>query len=262
MTFIPNRDFLLEVGKGTVTGHTGQNISGAANDIDTNAVADIWDGSSSSFNNAFLLWVPFTVAQTVDVFSDDSNDNIVGTGAQQVLIKGLDQDWNPVEEVLDLNGTTAETTVSTYIRINYVEVISFGTSGINEGTIEFEGSIDGTLECAILEGVGETKHSRYSIPANHYVVVTNIWASVTRGNPSNVSYTANFLKRENADQTNSGIVTIEEPGVFVNRSDYTHKYNPPRRFEEKTDLWFRATDCTDNNTSVDAGFDLVLVTIT
>lgn len=87
-----------------------------------------------AFNSPSLY--PFlTVAQVLNVSSDNVSDTLAGTGARTIRIEGLDANYEVVLETVNLNGQTAVPTVNSYLRINAVTCTSFGTSERNEGSI-------------------------------------------------------------------------------------------------------------------------------
>lgn len=87
-----------------------------------------------------------TVAYTLAVISDSTNDAGAGTGAQTVLVQFLDANWNAHTALYTMNGQTAVTvptqvdgianaTPQTAIRINGMEVVTAGTGLANAGNI-------------------------------------------------------------------------------------------------------------------------------
>ena len=121
MSYLTNTNFYLEVAKGNVGGHSIVNKFGHS--IATIAGDDIWGGASpySFFPAAAVL---------VDIVSSDANDNGTGpSGALTVLVQGLDENWDHVEEEVTLNGLTPVTTMTTtFIRLFRAQVITSGSS--------------------------------------------------------------------------------------------------------------------------------------
>lgn len=69
------------------------------------------------------------------ISSDDEDDVKGGDGGYRIYIEGIDQFWAPVDEILFLDEQTAVQTVESYMRINWLEVISAGPLGHNKGNI-------------------------------------------------------------------------------------------------------------------------------
>ena len=75
-------DFFLAVAKGDFTGYTNVSKFGSNPDIKSSGFETIWDGSNL---------YPFpTAADTLDVVSNDANDDDGNTGARTIEIQGLD----------------------------------------------------------------------------------------------------------------------------------------------------------------------------
>lgn len=75
ITLAPGSDFMLEVAKGGVPGHSHINKFGRNSDIDTDTdPEDVWDGGS--------LWVPPTAARIHDITSTSASDagTVVSSG--------------------------------------------------------------------------------------------------------------------------------------------------------------------------------------
>jgi len=73
--------------------------------------------------------------RTLSVASSSVNDTITGTGAQTIIVGGLDETFNVVRETLSLNGQNPVNTVNQYFRINDLFVVNSGSSNKNEGFI-------------------------------------------------------------------------------------------------------------------------------
>jgi len=82
-----------------------------------------------------------TPAESFDIVSSDSNDNIVGDGARVVMVAGLDADYNEQTEVVELDGTTLVQTVFDYIWPHTLVVIDAGAQGANIGIVTLSNSM-------------------------------------------------------------------------------------------------------------------------
>jgi len=103
---------------------------------------------------------PFpTSAQALTLVSDDAGDTM------DVLIEGLDADWNPITETVTLSGLTEVSTTYSFYRVNNAQI----TSGENAGDIIVS---SGTDTVAIIQaGKGVHQAAVYSIPAGHRLYV-------------------------------------------------------------------------------------------
>jgi hypothetical protein len=116
-----------------------------------------------------------STAVTVDVVSDDANDDVAGTGARTLRIQGLDGSYNLAEETVDMDGTTTVTTTQTFLRVFRMSVETAGSSGNNEGTITVTYTGGSDVAATITAGNGQTLMAVYTIPAGKtgYFVAMN-----------------------------------------------------------------------------------------
>lgn len=75
----------------------------------------------------------FDAAYALDVSSSSAAD--VTTGAKTIEIYGLDAGWNPVSEIVTLNGQTKVTTTTLFRRVFAAIVQTSGTGRLNAGDI-------------------------------------------------------------------------------------------------------------------------------
>jgi hypothetical protein len=76
-----------------------------------------------------------TSAVTMFVSSTSANDANGGTGANSILIQGLDENYDEIEETVFLNGQTQVATQLAYLRVYRAFVTLAGTGGTSGGTI-------------------------------------------------------------------------------------------------------------------------------
>ena len=118
----------------------------------------------SNGGSAVLL----TSAETLDVVSDDANDDLTGTGAQKIEIQGLDANFTEISETVDLDGTTPVTTTNSFIRFfrAFVTQVGSATESTNLGELTISASTTTTATLIILAEEGQSQTAQYTIPAN------------------------------------------------------------------------------------------------
>lgn len=142
--------FHFQVGRGQITGHTVVNINGFQV-----AVPD--DG------NFYPLWENTTAyvfpssAITMVMKSSASGDTAV-----TVRISGLDINFNPISEVVALNGTTGVNTVNQYYRVNALTSVT----GNATGTVTLTDTGAANTYAQINPGLGRSQMTVYTVPAN------------------------------------------------------------------------------------------------
>ena len=124
----PRLPYNLAVQKGLVS--NARLIHGFFDSPDlTTTEKTIWAGPG--------IYVYPTAAVQMTISSSDVDDTAAGAGLQQVLINGLDANYNEISETIILNGQTPVTTVNSYFRIQGTGMIgtAAGASEFNEGII-------------------------------------------------------------------------------------------------------------------------------
>ena len=209
----------------------------------------LWDGNSN--------YVFPTSADKVTLTSDDTDDAVGGTGARTVRIFGLDENWELVDEILDVGATS----VNNYIRVFRMYVQTCGThlfpydnshTGNNIGTLTC--THNGTNEpiAIILPAMGQTLMAIYTIPAGYKALLVS--AHTTNGkNADAIGY---FYCRNNTIQDSAwrckGIRDMYRNEVGI-------KHTIPSNIGEKTDIMF-AVEGSGGNT-VSGTFELELIKI-
>ena len=129
----PSLDFYLQVRKGRVRGHSSILMSGEYSNLSTSD-STIWP------EGGLVTWPSAATQMTLS--SSSTNDDEGSTGATNVMITGLDEDFNILTESVALDGQTGVTTTASFYRINKLQVVGAGSNGANEGNIYIgEGTI-------------------------------------------------------------------------------------------------------------------------
>lgn len=147
-------DFFLEVSKGNITGYSSL----------------FWGGINTTVPNTYESVVPWsdtyvfpTSASSLAVSSTSTNDNSAGTGARQIAVNGLDENYAELTEVLTTDGTSTVMTTNDFLRVNTANVISSGTLNVNEGDIDIVHGTD--ILARIVAEDGQTNQTNYTVPA-------------------------------------------------------------------------------------------------
>ncbi len=157
MTYIGNRDFLTEVAKGNVNGHSLVRKFGINLDIPNAATyEDVW---SPSVNK---VWQ--TSDQSLEVVSSDADDTSAGTGARTIRVFTLDASHDEAQQDVTMNGTSAVAMTGTHIEAYRAYVLTAGTTETNEGVIDIQVASAGDILAQIPAGYGQTEQAMYIIP--------------------------------------------------------------------------------------------------
>ena len=133
---------------------------------------DIATSYETVFNNGGGIYTFPTEALTLTVVSSSASDTM------PILIQGLDTDYEPITDVVTLDGTTSVTSNIQFYRINNVTILS----GNNVGNISLT---NGGTTYAYIEAVyGTTQGIIYTTPARHalYISTAHFTSGTVNGN--------------------------------------------------------------------------------
>jgi hypothetical protein len=234
--------FYLAVQQGKVPGYTMINKFGYNPSIGSGAFETIWETGND------YPWQSSAV--TVDVVSDNTNDDVAGTGARTLRIQGLDSSYNLVEETVDMDGTTTVTTTQTFLRVFRMSVETAGTSGNNEGTITVTYTGGSDVAATITAGNGQTLMTLYTIPAGYtgYLLSMNI----SSGKDQEMEF--KFIQRDNG-VANAAFQTKQF--LDVRGGQTTVIFNAINIIPQKSDIYVSGK--ASSTSSASASFDLLLV---
>ena len=166
-----NKDeFYFNVSKGKFNNYSTITKFGEAPNVGSTEVT-LWDESS------LYPWPTSALAMTL--VSNNVNDSISGTGARKVVVYGLDNQYNEIFEIVELNGTTPVPLINSYFRNFRMIVIDAGSTGSAQGKISLQNS--GTIYASILNGNNQTLMGVYSVPANHTAYIISASSSSSSG---------------------------------------------------------------------------------
>ena len=179
-----------------------------------------------------------TTAVTLDVVSSSANDIFPsGSGVNLLLLIGLDNDFNHLQEVVALNGTTTVTTTNSFIRLNQVVILNSGSQNNGAGgDIQITNS-DIWAQCF----TGELGFfiGSYTVPAGHTLIARNLifWASEG----------ADIEIRSFIDAPASGVPFNNPLTFYVNANSWSYE-GLPFPIPEKATLFFRGKTSSGGQT--------------
>ena len=238
----------LAISRGHSIGYRTLYKFGYNPDVDTQEET-VW-GNAGNY-----IWLDSAV--TMFVSSTSANDSGTGIGARTILIQGLDEDYNEIEETITLNGQTQVTTQLSYLRV-YRAFVTL--AGSNEGTsgviyIGSSGATGGVPNSTVYASISignQTQIAAYTVPAGYtlYVDEINFTAAVSQAQK------LVHCKFNSRDYGSNVFRTRFVQVIQSNQLIQSFKY--PQGFAEKTDLECRVSTDT-NNTAIGASFQGVLI---
>lgn len=179
MSSFGDKNFLLEVAKGNVTGHSLVSVFGKNPLVGSTAIEDIWDPGGVRTDP--------TANETWEALSDDANDTSAGTGARTLRSVYLDDLYAEKTTDTTMNGVTPVTMPADMFRHIRTRVLTKGTSAGNEGNITIRVSGVGATRAQInapnANGKGQenrTLDSHYTVKAGHTAFVAKFLGGINK----------------------------------------------------------------------------------
>ena len=191
------KDFLTEVQKGNVEGHSGIFRAGRIEDAGI---------ALNSISFGITGIVPKkSVASQFHVSSASVNDTLAGSGAEAVFLAGLDADFNEQGEIIVLDGTSVISSVNDYIGFPLTLAVTHPTGG--QYPLFTERAAQG--EITVYDDVGENTpvmkigisgglslnfglHAAYIVPLGHTLFIHQFTAGSNEGKDALVSARVQF----------------------------------------------------------------------
>lgn len=250
MSYIKTTNFSLEVAKGNVPKHGLITKFGHNNDIDTGSTPeDIWNTGGA--------YVAPTAARVHAIVSTSVNDTSAGTGARTVLLYGVDATYARITETVTLNGTTPVNTVSSYLHIHLIQVRTVGSGGVNAGLITATAATDATVTCSVAVGEGQSESSVYLVPLGYTAYIMRIRSRMNTATANSAATVGLYTIPFGFSMQLKTQMGINNSGSSFVELDYSS--SAPFIVPEKSWIRLRCTSVTNNNTSVEAEYDLILV---
>jgi hypothetical protein len=253
MSYLGDKDFLVEVQKGNVAGHSMVHKFGRNDSIPNGSWAHV---SQTPFAVANFR----TSASTVRVKAGgDAADTSGGAGARTVKVQGIDSAFAETTETITLAGALASSaTTASFWRIHRAWVDTTGAyGGTSTANIVVEDSGGAADLITIIAGEGQSQYAGFTIPTGK----TGYLLSVHLAVDSNKTADFRMFTRQNID-------TVSAPFIPKRLKKYwdgiegSLLYRPrapeAAGLSGKTDIWFEAFgDGAASEVSVD--FELILV---
>lgn len=232
MTYLADRDFLIQVQAGNVAGHSmvhkfGRNFS-------------VPNGSWEFVNLLRFTGWPLSAATTVRVKAGgNAADTAAGAGAREITVQGIDDSFNEVSEALATAGASASAaTTTSFWRIHRAWVSSVGTYGdANTGVVTVENGAGGTDLIRIAAGKGQTQFTGWSVPIGKTAYLLSMHVQVD----TNLSANVRVYTRANIDDTTAPMDSKRLRLFFAVKGNFVYSPKGPELvISAKSDFWVEA----------------------
>lgn len=243
-TKVAQPEYLSALSMGMVPGARAVQIQGINPDIDTATLPE----STVPFGGLY----PFqAAAQALQAVSTSADDSAAGLGVRTILVQGLGNAHEELNEVVTMNGLTPVALVNQYRRINGVTslTVGAGTTGTNVGTITIQTTIGAIPQAQIPIGYGRNQCCIYTVPAGYNLWVIDGFASLLDvSNSAALAITFQFYGRDYLGPWISRFL------FTVSNMTPTYNIRPPvmRAMPPGADLTLRVTNASASNLLVTA----------
>ena len=215
----PTPHLLFDIAKGKMYDSEAVNIFGFNRDV-RQSFETVWnDGDSYAFP---------TSALTMTIVSSSASDTM------NVLVSGLDANYDQISETVTLTGTSAVTLSTQFYRINSAVILA----GNNVGNITIA---NGGVTYAFIEaGTGATQACLYTVPNGYDLYLFRITANSATATGSQ------YLTIRNALRTSTGRELKVAEATFA-ESQVNYDRQIPFKIAEKTDFQFEAKSSASTN---------------
>lgn len=209
------------------------------NDVSLSSPETVWDGSTEYV-------FPPDAGTGIQVKSDDSGD------AQEIVIQGLDENFNSASWTGDLNGLSEVNVDGTWSRV---------FRAFNNDNTDFAGDInihasgdDSTSYAKILSGNNQTLMAVYTVPENTTGYLIQYEASAQNTfSSSSIGYTLHLKTREYGK-----VFRVQEVTSVTTENSHMQQLQVPIILEPKTDILVNVVNANGNNGSINADFSIAL----
>jgi hypothetical protein len=226
--------FELQVSRGQIAYHTPLFKYGY-NPLIINANETVWDvGGLYSYPSS-------AVAMTATSASGATDSGV------QVLISGLDANYEELEEEVTLNASGTATTTGLFLRV-FRAYVSGATAPA--GNVDITNS--GTTYARVTAGENQTLMAVYTVPVGQTLYVTQ--GVATHGTDTSGAYmTVRFMVRR------PGGVFRTQVKVDLVGSEILFPFTQPLKVPEKSDVEVRAICSKNQNNAISAVFEGILI---
>tara|TARA_R110002020_G_scaffold287099_1_gene502592 strand:- start:33422 stop:34171 length:750 start_codon:yes stop_codon:yes gene_type:complete len=226
-------DYRIDLALGKVAGSMAGGAYGLRYGINNNDVEDIWCGVDP-------VRTDLLSPERLLIVSDSDDDTFgAGTGAEVLIITGLDGDWREITEVVLMNGTNEVVTVNTFLRVNRV-IVNAEVDDANQGDITLHSELTGHQQGGCTPHEGWMASTHYAVPVGHTAVLHNVSVATNKNDEAEM-----LLKMRIPEASGRAYATILHVPIGLSNGGLTGIAQP---FPAKSDIKFQCRSLKANVT--------------
>jgi hypothetical protein len=235
MSELRKNDFLIEVQKGNITGHSMVHKFGRNDAVPNGSWAHI---SLTPF--AVANFRESAIAMRVKA-GGNAADTAAGAGAREITIQGIDSAFAETSEAVATAGASASSaTTATFWRVHRAWVSAAGTySAANTAAVVIEDSGGGADFMTIGVEEGQGQYAGWTVPVSKTAYLLSAHVTVDSNKTANIR----CFTRDNIDDV-SAPMDAKRLKLFwdgVQSPGFTYKpHGPEFSIAQKSDIWFEA----------------------
>lgn len=240
-------DFFLNISRGSWEGISSQFKFGRNPDVSVTEEV-IWDGGNG--------YVFLDAAETMSIVSTSADDTNGGDGAWNLILYGLDDDFNEIFETVTLAGLTPVITTNSYRRVYRAFILQSGiataTEDANIGDITITSTTTANIQAQITQHNGQTLMCVWTVPSGYTAYITGISLNVGQG--KQCLFRAKF---RNCATANCAFTTKYAIDIYQNT--FFGELKVPLKVPEKTDVVITAQMSATPAATATASFGAILI---
>lgn len=199
------QDYFIEATKVNDPFNTPFTTEGEVFIQNSNTPTDVWSAGSNVPIQTQLLF-----AQAIRVNSTSPLDTEGAIGTNKVLVVGLDENFNVIQEVIVMNGILGVETKQKFMRANGLISLLSGLNQKNVGTIQAVSADTFSLQSQIFVGKSVSHNSQNTVPKGRVFILKSIEVScfATMGNPNDRLIVRYMVKRFGTNTWYAAIETV------------------------------------------------------
>lgn len=213
------------------------------------------------FGGAARIYWPLAAEKLRIKSGGDAADDAAGTGAQSVIIYGLDDDGNEISETLTTAGVVASAPSVLSFRRAYRAIVSGTGTYFNEGSggtpvanLTIEGVDSGKTYMVIPAGAGQSQTTSWTMPAGHKGIITEFSFSA---DPAKQTVTTRLHLRGQAFVTSAPFGVHRIIDTRFGLSGPVSPLELQLDVDELTDIWMCAGATSGGGADVFGGFTVL-----